>query len=64
MISPVTGKSSSRQIGEVHLIFPHWASRDPASFGAIRHLFPTAYEAPRVRFKLVDGELVSNFPGW
>jgi len=30
----------------------------------VRHLFPTAYEAPRIRFMLVDGETGEKFPGW
>ena len=30
----------------------------------MRHLFPTAYEAPRVRFTLVDGESGQKFPAW
>jgi hypothetical protein len=27
-------------------------------------LFPTAYEAPRIRFTLVDGDTGEKFPGW
>ena len=30
----------------------------------IRHLFPTAYEAPRIRFILIDGKSGDKFPGW
>jgi hypothetical protein len=30
----------------------------------MRHLFPTAYEAPRIRFMLVDGNTGQKFPGW
>jgi len=30
----------------------------------VRHLFPTAYEAPRIRFTLVDGDSGESFPSW
>ena len=48
----------------VHLIYPHWASGTLPLSSRLRHLFPTAYEAPRIRFMLVDGETGDKFPGW
>lgn len=49
---------------EVTLIFPHWrAGTLPLSEG-VKPLFPTAYEAPRIRFTLVDGDSGETFPGW
>jgi hypothetical protein len=50
--------------GEVHLIFPHWRAGTLPLSSRIRHLFPTAYEAPRIRFMLVDGDTEEEFPGW
>ena len=50
--------------GEIQLIFPHWRSGTLPLSSRIRHLFPTAYEAPRIRFILVDGNSGDKFPGW
>lgn len=49
---------------EVRLIFPHWHSGTLPLSARVRQIFPTAYEAPRVRFMLVDGETGEQFPGW
>lgn len=48
----------------VRLILPHWISGTLPLSSRIRHLFPTAYEAPRIRFILVDGNTGNRFPGW
>ncbi len=48
----------------VDLIYPHWASGTMPLSARLRHLFPTAYEAPRIRFMLVDGDTGDKFPGW
>jgi hypothetical protein len=49
---------------EVSLIFPHWRSGTIPLSKSIARLFPTAYEAPRVRFLFVDEETGKEFPGW
>lgn len=46
------------------LIYPHWQAGTLPLSRRVRHLFPTAYEAPRIRFMLVDGETGKKFPGW
>ncbi len=46
------------------LTFPHWRSGTLPLTDRVIHLFPTAYEAPRIRFELVDGETGQKFPGW
>lgn len=46
------------------LIFPHWRAGTLPLSPRMRHLFPTAYEAPRIRFTLVDGETKQKFPAW
>ncbi len=46
------------------LIFPHWRVGTLPLSAALRPLFPTAYEAPRIRFILVDGHSGEKFPGW
>jgi hypothetical protein len=49
---------------EVRLIFPHWRSGTLPLSTRIEDLFPTAYETPRIRFMLVDGDTGEKFPGW
>jgi len=62
--SPLTGNYRQLNEGKVRLIFPHWRSGTLPLSERIRHLFPTAYEAPLVRFILVDGNTNQKFPGW
>lgn len=63
-LSPTTGRYHNQEQAEVQLIFPHWRSGTLPLSARTRHLFPTAYEAPRVRFMLVDGDTKETFPGW
>ena len=49
---------------EVRLIFPHWRAGTLPLSERVMPLFPTAYEAPRIRFTLVDGKSGERFPGW
>jgi hypothetical protein len=49
---------------EVTLIFPHWRVGSLPLTPKLAQLFPTAYESPRVRFKLIDGASGEEFPGW
>ncbi len=63
-LSPSQGKYPRLDQVEVHLIYPHWRSGTLPLSIRTRHLFPTAYEAPRVRFMLVDGDTKETFPGW
>jgi hypothetical protein len=49
---------------EVRLIFPHWRSGTLPLSTRMEDLFPTAYETPRIRFMLVDGDSGEKFPGW
>jgi len=48
----------------VTLIFPHWQSGTLPLSDRIHRLFPTAYEAPRVRFTFIDANDNEAFPGW
>lgn len=49
---------------EVSLIYPHWRVGSVPLTPKLAHLFPTAYESPRIRFMLVDGQSGKKFPGW
>lgn len=46
------------------LIFPHWRVGTLPLSRRLEPLFPTAYESPRIRFILVDGQSGERFPGW
>jgi hypothetical protein len=46
------------------LLFPHWRVGAIPLSQQLKPLFPTAYEAPRIRFILVDGHSGEKFPGW
>lgn len=48
----------------IRLIYPHWRSGTLPLSASVEHLFPTSYEAPRIRFILVDEETGEKFPGW
>ncbi len=63
-LSPLEGKISPADEVAVRLIYPHWrAGTLPLSL-RLKPLFPTAYEAPRIRFTLVDGSSGEKFPAW
>ena len=63
-LSPLKAQDPEQDQAEVRLIFPHWRSGTLPLASRVRHLFPTAYEAPRIRFMLVDGDSGNKFPGW
>ena len=49
---------------EIRLIYPHWRAGTLPLSARLMSLFPTAYQAPRIRFILEDGETGKQFPGW
>jgi hypothetical protein len=63
-LSPIDTKRPRQDEVVVPLIFPHWRAGTLPLSSRVRHLFPTAYEAPRIRFILVDKESGDRFPGW
>lgn len=48
----------------ISLIYPHWRCGTLPLTNRIRKLFPTAYEAPRVRFQFIDADSDDSFSGW
>ena len=48
----------------VTLIYPHWRAGTLPLSAALARLFPTAYEAPRIRFTLIDEASGDEFPAW
>ncbi len=63
-LSPVSEKFPTPNEVQITLTFPHWRAGTLPLTQRLVHLFPTAYEAPRIRFQLVDGSTNQKFPGW
>ena len=62
-LSPATPPPATTRI-ELTLIYPHWRAGTLPLSSKTAILFPTAYEAPRVRFMWVDAQTGKRFPGW
>lgn len=63
-LSPIENPFPKTDEVVIRLIYPHWRSGTLPLSASVEHLFPTAYEAPRIRFMLVDEETGESFPGW
>jgi len=63
-LTPISGKYPTSNEVQLTLIFPHWRAGTLPLSPRMSHLFPTAYETPRIRFTLVDGETGQKFPAW
>ncbi len=48
----------------VSIIYPHWRAGTLPLSNCLESLFPTAYEAPRIRFTFIDSETNEKFAGW
>jgi hypothetical protein len=62
--SPVEPPTEDVEEVEIALLFPHWRVGALPLSARLGKLFPTAYEAPRIRFQLIDGHSEETFPGW
>ena len=63
-LSEITRQPTSADEVVISLLFPHWRVGTLPLSSKLQPLFPTAYEAPRIRFILVDGHSGEKFPGW
>jgi hypothetical protein len=63
-LSPITSNGSQSDEVVISLNFPHWRVGSLPLSSKLDHLFPTAYEAPRIRFMLEDQKSGDTFPGW
>ena len=63
-LSPVPTPEQAADEVILPLLYPHWRAGTLPLSSRLRALFPTAYEAPRIRFILVDGHSGEKFPGW
>jgi hypothetical protein len=63
-LSPLEHQEVEQDEVTIALLFPHWRVGALPMSARLQPLFPTAYEAPVVRFTLVDGHTGDEFPGW
>ena len=63
-LCPVGEPASGGEAVAIQLLYPHWRLGTLPLTHRVRPFFPTAYEAPRILFALVDGESGEKFPGW
>ena len=62
--SPLEDQADPHDEVVISLLFPHWRVGALPLSNKLQTLFPTAYEAPRIRFILIDGHSDESFPGW
>ncbi len=63
-LSPLEPPTEAADEVVIPLLFPHWRVGTLPLASRLQPLFPTAYQAPRIRFILVDGHSGERFPGW
>ena len=63
-LSPFEDSPGAIDEVEIEILFPHWRVGSLPLSARLRPLFPTAYQAPHIRFVLVDGDTGEKFPGW
>jgi hypothetical protein len=63
-LSPLSPSDESPNEVTISLLFPHWRVGTLPLSARLQPMFPTAYEAPRIRFTLIDGNNGDRFPGW
>ncbi len=63
-LSEIEDQPDSRTDVAVNLLYPHLRAGTLPLTPRVQPFFPTSYEAPRIRFMLVDGGTGEKFPGW
>jgi hypothetical protein len=63
-LSPLELATSVGSEVTITLLYPHWRAGTLPLTPRVRPFFPTAYETPRIRFILVDGDTGEKFSGW
>jgi hypothetical protein len=66
LTSPIADQENTQNLekAEIRLIFPHWRAGTLPLSCYTKDIFPTAYEAPHIRFWLIDGSTKEKFPAW
>jgi len=62
-LSEGEGATSGNQ-AVITLTYPHWRAGTLPVSARVGKFFPTAYESPRIRFTLVDGNSGKKMPAW
>jgi hypothetical protein len=62
-LSPLHAREETDEAA-LTLIYPHWRAGTLPLAAKVRHLFPTAYESPRIQFTLVDGDTGERISAW
>jgi len=62
-LSEGEGATSGNQ-AVITLTYPHWRAGTLPVSARVGRFFPTAYESPRIRFTLVDGNSGKKLPAW
>jgi hypothetical protein len=63
-LTPAGGEAATVAEVFLTLTFPHFRVGTLPLSARLAKIFPTAFEAPRIRFMLVDGNTGEKFPGW
>ena len=61
-LSDISNKPSVGKDVVIHMLYPHLRAGTLPLTPRVRPFFPTAYEAPRIRFMLVDGDSGEKIP--
>jgi hypothetical protein len=63
-LTPTEGKFPVLNEVQIRMIYPHLRAGTLPLSQRVRPLFPTAFEAPRVRLTIVDADSGQAFPAW
>jgi hypothetical protein len=63
-LTPVEGKFPVLNEVQIRMIYPHLRAGTLPLSQRLAPMFPTAFEAPRVRLTLVDADSGQKFPAW
>jgi hypothetical protein len=63
-LQPELASSNPVEALTISLPYPHWRAGTLPLVGSLASLFPTAYEAPRIRFTFFDENTHKEFSGW
>jgi hypothetical protein len=63
-LSDIPSGTQTRGDVAIRLLYPHLRAGTLPLTHRVQPFFPTAYEAPRIRFILVDGDSGERIPGW
>jgi hypothetical protein len=63
-LTPAEGKFPVLNEVQIHMIYPHLRAGTLPLSQRVSPLFPTAFEAPRVRLTMVDADSGQTFPAW